>query len=127
MCTAAGGVGGSGGMGSKNIPPPKLQAWIDARRRYHLSHAQIQMARELGMNPRRFGGLANHGQEPWKSPLPVFIQDLYFKRFGRESPQEVVRIEEIARQQAKQEAARNAARKVSKAQAEQGNEAQADE
>jgi len=30
------------------------------------------MARELGMNPKKFGGLANHDQESWKSPLPQF-------------------------------------------------------
>jgi len=29
-------------------PNQKLQAWIDARKRHHLSHAQVQMARELG-------------------------------------------------------------------------------
>jgi hypothetical protein len=32
--------------------PPELQKWIDARKRFHLSHAQVQMTRELGMNPR---------------------------------------------------------------------------
>jgi hypothetical protein len=32
---------------------PKYQVWIDARKRYKLSHAQIQMARELGLNPRK--------------------------------------------------------------------------
>ena len=41
------------------------------------------MARELGMNPKKFGKIANHKQEPWKAPLPVFIEDLYFKRFGK--------------------------------------------
>ena len=36
-------------------PDPKMQAWIDARNRHHLSHAQVQMARELGMNPQQSG------------------------------------------------------------------------
>ncbi len=40
------------------------------------------MARELGMNPKKLGGLSNHRQEPWKMPLPQFIEDLYEKRFG---------------------------------------------
>jgi hypothetical protein len=30
-------------------PNQKMQAWIDARKRHHLSHAQVQVARELGM------------------------------------------------------------------------------
>jgi hypothetical protein len=40
--------------------PADLQTWIDARKRYHLSHAVVQMARELGMNPKKLGGLAKH-------------------------------------------------------------------
>jgi len=48
----------------------KYQVWIDVRKRYHLSHAHIQMARELGMNPKRFGKKANYKQEPWKGAAP---------------------------------------------------------
>jgi hypothetical protein len=61
---------------TKNKPriPEDMQRWIEARKRFHLSHAQVQMARELGMNPRKLGSLANHKQEPWKAPLPVFIE-----------------------------------------------------
>ena len=54
-------------------PNQKMQAWIDARKRHHLSHAQIQMARELGMNLAKLGKLDNNEQEPWKLPLPQFI------------------------------------------------------
>ena len=69
--------------------PPKVQAWVEARKRYHLSHAQVQMARELGLNPGKLGKIANHRQEPWKAPLPQFIEHLYLRRFGRERPQTV--------------------------------------
>ena len=44
--------------------PPQAQAWTEARQQYHLSHAQVQMARELGLNPRKLGKIANHRQEP---------------------------------------------------------------
>lgn len=67
------------------------QNWIEARNKYHLSDMHIQMARELGMNPKKFGGLANHKQEKWKSPLPDFIQDLYYKRFKKAKP-DIVKI-----------------------------------
>lgn len=63
---------------SKRLPP-ELQAWVDARKRFHLSHAHVQMARELGMNPKKLGGMVNHKQEPWKRPLPRYIEELYFK------------------------------------------------
>ena len=104
---------------SRKPVPPKLQPWIDARRRHRLSHAQVQMARELGMNPRRLGKLGNHDQEPWKAPLPIFIEDLYRKRFGRDRPELVRSIEEIARlgeakkRQRREEHAREAGAKQS--------------
>jgi len=80
----------------KNIPD-KYQIWIDVRKRYRLSHAHIQMARELGMDPKKFGKIANEKQEPWKAPLPAFIEKIYFKRFGRERPVDVKSIEEVLR------------------------------
>jgi hypothetical protein len=55
------------------------------------------MARELGMNPRTLGNLDVHRQEPWKAPLPQFIEALYLERFGRERPELVMSIEERAR------------------------------
>ena len=57
--------------------PSKLQPWFEARQRFRLSHAHIQMARELGLNPRKFGSLANGQQEPWKRPLSEFIAHCY--------------------------------------------------
>ncbi len=70
----------------------KLQVWIEAKTKYRLSDAQIQMARELGMNPEKFGSLANHKQEPWKAPLPAFIEELYFKRFKKERPDVITKL-----------------------------------
>lgn len=64
----------------------KNEEWIAAKKKYRLSDAHTQMARELGLNPKKFGGLANHKQEKWKSPLPDFIEELYLKRFRKERP-----------------------------------------
>ena len=84
-------------MAKKKKIPEKYQRWIDARKRYHLSHAHIQMARELGMNPRKFGSLANTKQEPWKLPLPDFIEELYFKHFKKNQPDNVRSIEQMVK------------------------------
>ena len=73
-------------MAKKKSSPSKLKAWIDAKKRFRLSSKHIQMAKELGMNPKKLGGLANHKQEPWKDPLPVFIERIYLKQFGRDEP-----------------------------------------
>jgi len=74
---------------AKKKIPEKYQPWIEARKSYRLSHAHIQMARELGLNPKKFGGLANTKQEPWKLPLPEFIEELYFKHFKKSQPEHV--------------------------------------
>jgi hypothetical protein len=61
---------------SRDRTPERLQVWIDARTRHHLSHAHVQMVRELGLNPKKLGKLDNHRQGPWKAPLPEFIERL---------------------------------------------------
>ncbi len=99
-------------MGKKKLSQ-NLQDWVDARKRHHLSHAHVQMARELGMNPKKLGKLDNHDQEPWKAPLPQFIEHLYFKRFGRDRPEAAMSVEERARaQRAKKEARKEARRRA---------------
>jgi hypothetical protein len=42
----------------------QVQEWIDARRRHHLCHSQVQLAREPGLNPAKLGKIDNHKQEP---------------------------------------------------------------
>jgi hypothetical protein len=46
-----------------NTTPAKLQTWMQARKRHHLSHAQVQMTRELGMNAAELGSIDNHRGE----------------------------------------------------------------
>ena len=100
-----------GAMPSNPIPE-RVQMWIDARKRFHLSHAHVQMARELGLNPKKMGKLDNHGQEPWKLPLPLFIEHLYVKRFGKTRPEVVLSIEERARIEAEKKATRREANRL---------------
>ena len=104
--------------------PEKLKPWIEARRRHRLSHAHVQMARELGLNPKKLGKLDNHRQEPWKAPLPMFIERLYARNFGQERPDTVRTLEEMAAaQQAKQQERK--ARKAAARQAGAGEQAPA--
>jgi hypothetical protein len=101
-------------MAKKQKIPDKYQVWINARKKYHLSHAHIQMARELGMNPKKFGKKANHKQEPWKMPLPVFIENLYFKRFGKKRAENVKSIEQLVKLQEKKKAERRSLKQLKK-------------
>ena len=77
-----------------------------AQKRHRLSDRHVQMARELGLNPdklgkidnHRQGKIDNHRQEPWKVPLPQFIEDIYFKRFKREQPETVRPLKQILKE-----------------------------
>lgn len=57
--------------------------WILAKTKYTLNSDQIAMAKELGMNPKKFGKIAPNKSEPWKGPLGEFIEECYCKRFKR--------------------------------------------
>ena len=72
-----------------------LEKWMVAQKRHRLSDKQVQMARELGLNPDKLGKIDNHKQEAWKAPLPQFIESIYFKRFKRENPETVKPLKQI--------------------------------
>ena|SRR3990170_7965377 len=82
-------------MLKKKRVPAKYQPWIDARRSYPFPHAYIQMARELGLNLKKFGSLANTKLEPWKLPLLEFIEKLYFRHFKKSRPDVVRSVEQM--------------------------------
>ena len=72
-----------------------LEKWMVAQKRHRLSDKQVQMARELGLNPDKLGKIDNHRQESWKAPLPQFIESIYFKRFKREEPETAKPLKQI--------------------------------
>lgn len=51
-------------------------------------------------------------QEPWKVPLPIFIENIYFKRFDKERPDEVKSIEQIAKDREKKKESRQALKQI---------------
>lgn len=67
-----------------NNATDKKQFWQIAKKKYRLSNEIILMAKKSGLNPKKFGSIANHKQEPWKASLPDFIRSLYEKRFGKD-------------------------------------------
>ena len=75
-----------------------LEKWMAAQKRHHLSDRHVQMARELGLNPDKLGKIDNHRQEPWKAPLPQFIEDIYYKRFKRAQPETVRPLKQILKE-----------------------------
>jgi hypothetical protein len=76
-----------------NKLPTKLQDWVEARKRHRLSHAHVQMARELGLNPRKLGKLEvlrhlplprqlAHAYHPVAAALPIFSPTVMTMRRG---------------------------------------------
>ena len=55
--------------------------WQEAKRRFRLSDKHIKMAQQLGLNPKKMGGYASTKNQPWKAPLPQFIETMFAKRF----------------------------------------------
>ena len=107
---------------TRTVIPNRLQPSINARQRFHLSHAHVQMAFELGLNPKKFGKLAKHQREPWKLALPNFIVKLYLKRFGKTAPEPVRTIEQMATVQAAKKQAKKLRKAAARADApEQGS------
>ncbi|MDB5340108.1 MAG: hypothetical protein JWN70_5727 [Planctomycetaceae bacterium] len=95
-------------MPKKNFIPKSEVPWVSARQKFHLSDAQIQMARELGMKPDGLGKFVNYEQQRWKVPLPQFIEEQYFKRFNKQQPDIVKSIEQVVLERRKKDEARKA-------------------
>lgn len=97
-------------MSKKNRIPHKFLPWIDARKKYRLTHAQVQMARELGLNPKKLGNLMPGEQQKWKLPMAQYLEQLYVDRFGRPEPEVVKSMEELAAEHLAKREAKKAAK-----------------
>jgi hypothetical protein len=74
------------------------------------------------MNPAKLGKLDNHHQESWKLPLPQFIEEIYYKRFGKTVPAAVISIEERVRRDREKKEARRTARQQPTTEMKQGRD-----
>ncbi len=64
------------------------------------------------MNPKKLGGMANHKQERWKTPLPQYIEELYLKHFKKEQPDNVRSIEQMRADKERKQAERKERRRL---------------
>ena len=101
--------------------PANLQPWFEARQRFKLSHATVQMARELGLNPKKLGKLADLRGSPWKVPLADFIAECYFKAHKKRTPDLVRSLEQVIND-AEAKKARNRERKLQRRQLDPGHQ-----
>ena len=81
------------------IKKSQIEKWIVTQKKHRLSDTHVQMARELGLNPDKLGKIDNRRQEPWKAPLPEFIEEIFYKRFKKERPDVVKPLKQIFKEQ----------------------------
>jgi hypothetical protein len=96
-------------MGKNHGLPPRLAAWSRARDRFTLSPAQVQMARDLGLDPKRLGRLDRGDEDPGVT-VAERIERLYRDTFDREQPDTVESLEEIAARLERKKAEKRGAR-----------------
>jgi hypothetical protein len=58
------------------------EAWRNAKKICQLSAQQVEMARALGMNPKKLPRLRPSPRQRWKLPVGEFIEKCYRKQFG---------------------------------------------
>ena len=58
------------------------EEWRKAKKVCRLNARQVEMARALGMNPKKLPRLRPSPNERWKLPVGKFIEACYYKRFG---------------------------------------------
>ena len=61
------------------------EAWRNAKKICQLNARQVEMARALGLNPKKLPRLRPSPQQRWKLPVGEFIEACYRKRFGGNS------------------------------------------
>ena len=66
-------------------PGKSDEQWQEARRRCGLSAADVRMAKQLGMTPRSLIKNIPSKAQPWKTPVRLWVRDLYARRFGKTS------------------------------------------
>lgn len=51
--------------------------WIDAKVKCRLNNETLQMAKEMGLNPRSLIKNIPNKSEQWKAPVHIWIRDMY--------------------------------------------------
>jgi hypothetical protein len=74
-------LSGSGLVMTKQKPGNDEEAWRNAKKLCRLNRRQVEMARALGMNPKKLRGLRPSPNQKWKLPVGAFIEACYRKRF----------------------------------------------
>jgi phage terminase small subunit len=65
--------------------------WVEAKKKCRLNAATIQMAKEMGLNPKSLIKNIPNKNQQWKEPVHVWIQDMYEDKFGEVKLKETIK------------------------------------
>ncbi|SPF34532.1 conserved hypothetical protein [Candidatus Desulfosporosinus infrequens] len=54
--------------------------WAEAKKKCRLNEETVEMAKEMGLNPRSLIKNIPNKSEQWKAPVSIWIQEMYQKR-----------------------------------------------
>ncbi|MEW6733517.1 MAG: hypothetical protein AB1489_19470 [Acidobacteriota bacterium] len=64
--------------------------WAEAKRRCRLSDEAVNMAKEMGLNPRKLIKNIPNKNQSWKAPVEDWVRDMYAKRGSKSTSKETV-------------------------------------
>jgi len=70
--------------------------WIEAKRRCRLNDNDIQIAKELGLNPRSLIKNIPSKTEQWKLPVKDWIHQMYQKRHEKSERKKACKVQAAA-------------------------------
>jgi hypothetical protein len=59
------------------------ELWLEAKRKCKLNGEEIQMAKEMGLNPKSLMKNIPNKNEQWKTPVKIWVRDMYEDGFSR--------------------------------------------
>ena len=67
--------------------------WKEAKKKARLNTQTVQMAKELGLNPKSIIKNIPNKNQQWKAPVHEWIRDMYEERFGKKENYKTMNIE----------------------------------
>lgn len=64
--------------------------WAKAKKKCRLNVATIQMAKEMGLNPKSLIKNIPSKSQQWKAPVQEWVQDMYEDRFGENKLEKII-------------------------------------
>jgi len=73
----------------------KDDEWEEVKKKCKLNAETLQMAREMGLNPRSLiKNIPNESQQ-WKAPVSVWIQDMHEKRLAKANKKKTLKEQKL--------------------------------